>query len=200
MYNFVVALVRLYLKIVNKIIYIDRQNIPNGGGFIAAANHQSNWDPPFVGTSLYGKYSIMAKAELFKNKFFAWIITKLGAFPVERGKAANEPIERAISEIEKGKIFIIFPEGTRSKDGKIGRAKSGVTLIASQAKAPVLPVCVKYGEKRHFHRRRIWIAFGEVILPEQIAIDGTDRKALKQASELIMGKISEMMDKMPSEN
>lgn len=199
MYNFVISLVRIFIHIKYKITYIDRGNIPQNGGFIAASNHISNWDPPVVGISLRGKFSIMAKEELFRNKLLGWIIRKLGAFPVERGKAANEPIERAISDIKKGRIFMIFPEGTRSKDGKIGRAKAGVTLIASQANTPVLPICVKYGEKKKFKRRKVWVAFGEIIEPHRIKIEGTDRKALRQASELIMGSISDMMDKMPSE-
>lgn len=199
MYNFIIAIVRIFINIKYKITYIDRVNIPQNGGFIAASNHVSNWDPPVVGISLHGKYSIMAKEELFRNKLFGWLIKRLGAFPVERGKAGDAPIKRAISDIEKGRILIIFPEGTRSKNGKIGRAKSGVTLIASQANTPVLPICIKYGEKKRFKRRKLWVAFGEVIPPERIKIEGTDRKALRQASELIMGSISNMMDKMPSE-
>ena len=197
MYRLIIKIVRFFFSIVYNITYYNRENIPKGGGFIAAANHQSNLDPPLVGIALDGKYSFIAKAELFKNKAFAWLIKKLGAFPVERGKGASEPIEHAISDVKNGRILVIFPEGTRSKDGKIGRAKSGVTLIASKANAPVLPVCIRYGEKRRFRRRKIDIAFGKVISPEQIVIDGTDRKALKQASELIMGRISNMMDNMP---
>lgn len=199
MYNFIIGLVRIFINIKYKITYIGRENVPQNGGFIAASNHVSNWDPPVVGISLHGKYSIMAKEELFRNKLLGWIIKKLGAFPVERGKAANEPIERAISDIKSGRIFMIFPEGTRSKDGKIGRAKSGVTLIASQANTPVLPICVKYGKKERFKRKRVWVAFGEVIPPEKIKIEGTDRKALRHASELIMGSISDMLNNMPIE-
>jgi 1-acyl-sn-glycerol-3-phosphate acyltransferase len=136
----------------------------------------------------------MAKSELFKNKFFSWLIRKCGAFPVERGAGDNAAIDKAISDIEGGKAFVIFPEGTRSKDGNIGRAKSGIAVIAGKANAPVLPVCIKYGKKGF--RRKAWVTIGEMIPAEEIAIKSDDRGELRRVSNLIMDNIKMLMDTM----
>lgn len=192
-YEIVRKILRFVLKIKYKITFIGTENIPKGGGFIAACNHQFYSDPPLMAITIKGRFSFMAKSELFEgNKFFAWLITKLGAFPVHRGAGDNSAIDRAISDIEKGKVFVIFPEGTRSKDGTIGKAKSGVTLIASRANAAVLPMCIKYGPKKG--RQRITISVGKLIPKEELRIDTDDRRELKRVSNVIMDNIRELMD------
>lgn len=195
-YECVRRLLKLYYRIKCKITYIGTENIPQKGGFIAACNHQSYSDPPLLATAIKGrKFSFMAKSELFqKNKLFKWLITALGAFPVERGAGDTGAIDRAISDLEKGKVFVIFPEGTRSKDGTIGRAKSGVTLIASKANAAVVPFCIKYGEKKG--RQHITISAGKLIPAEKMHIPEGDRKALKKTSALIMDNIKTLMDEI----
>ena len=143
-----------------------------------ASNHLSYSDPPVIAAVFKGKFSFMAKSELFKNKLFAWLITRCGAFPVVRGAKDGAAIERAVNDIEKNRIFVIFPEGTRSKDGVIARAKSGVALI----------VCIMYGVNGK--KRDCTVAVGEMISSEEIAIaDITDRKRIKTVSSLIMDNI-----------
>ncbi len=125
MYAFLRLLVKIYYYIVYNIKVYGRENIPKQkSGFIVASNHQSFNDPPVLGITFNGKYTFMAKEELFqKNALFAWLIRRLGAFPVHRGAKDNSAIENAIESLKHGRIFIIFPEGTRSKDGSLGRAK-----------------------------------------------------------------------------
>ena len=134
-YSFLRNCARLFYIIVYHIHVIGGENIPKEkGGYIIASNHVSNNDPPVVGITFKGKYTFMAKEELFEiNPIFSWLISKLGAFPVRRGAKDNTAIEKALESLGEGRIFVIFPEGTRSKDGTLGRAKSGVTLIAAQA-------------------------------------------------------------------
>ena len=178
-----------FLHIKYKATVLNRENIPGlKGGFIVACNHQSYSDPPVLAGVFKGHFSFMAKSELFKNKIFAWIIRRCGAFPVVRGAKDSAALDRAVEDLKKNKIFIIFPEGTRSKDGTIARAKSGVAVIAGMADAPVLPVCIMYapdGKKRH-----CTIAVGKLIPKEDIAVsDMTDRKQIKRASSRIMNDI-----------
>lgn len=90
---------------------------------------------------------------------------------------------------------MIFPEGTRSKDGTLGHAKSGVTLIAAQAKVPVVPVYIKYGRKKF--RRNIYISIGEKIPAERFDVDISDRKMLKAVSATIMDEIAKLQENMP---
>ncbi len=191
MYMFFRKLVEIFfLHIKYKATVLNRENIPNlKGGFIVACNHQSYSDPPVLAGVFKGHFSFMAKSELFKNKIFARIIKQCGAFPVVRGAKDTGALDRAVEDIKKNRIFIIFPEGTRSKDGKLARAKSGVAVIAGTADAPVVPVCIMYapdGKKRH-----CTIAVGKMIPKEEIAIeDMNDRKQIKRASSKIMEDIS----------
>lgn len=186
-------LVEIYFKHIRyKMTVLNPENIPQlKGGFIVASNHQSYSDPPAVAAVFKGRFSFMAKSELFKNKLFAWLITKCGAFPVVRGSKDNSAIERAVSDLEKNKIFVIFPEGTRSKDGVIARAKSGVAMIAGMANAPVVPVCIMYGCDGK--KRCCAVAVGEMISADKLTVtEMTDRKQLKTVSSLIMGSICDL--------
>ncbi|MGN0699834.1 MAG: lysophospholipid acyltransferase family protein [Oscillospiraceae bacterium] len=195
-YSIARELVRFIYHIVFHITLVGKENIPaEKGGFIIASNHVSNNDPPVIGIMFRGKYSFMAKEELFKNKLFAWLIRRLGAFPVKRGAGDGSAIQNALKSLENGRIFVIFPEGTRSKDGELGRAKSGVTLIAAQAKVPVVPVFIKYGRKKF--RRNIVVSVGEKIPAERFDVDISDKRMLKEVSGAIMGEIAKLKENAP---
>lgn len=196
-YSFLRNCARLFYIIVYHIVVIGGENIPKEkGGYIIASNHVSNNDPPVVGITFKGKYTFMAKQELFEiNPLFTWLITKLGAFPVKRGAKDSSAIDRALESLKEGRIFVIFPEGTRSKDGTLGHAKSGVTLIAAQAKVPVVPVYIKYGRKKF--RRNIYISIGERIPAERFDVDISDRKMLKSVSATIMDEIAKLRENIP---
>ena len=195
-YSFLRNCARLFYIIVYRIHVIGGENIPGQkGGYIIASNHVSNNDPPVVGITFKGKYTFMAKEELFHmNPIFTWLIKRLGAFPVKRGAKDTSAIDKALESLKEGRIFVIFPEGTRSKDGTLGRAKSGVTLIAAQAKVPVVPVFIKYGRKKF--RQNIYISIGKMIPAEHFDVDISDRKMLKQVSSTIMDEIAHLQENM----
>lgn len=178
---------------------IGKENIPaENGGYIIACNHVSNNDPPLVGVVFKGKYTFMAKEELFKNPIFAWIIRKLGAFPVKRGSKDMSVLNNAIDSLKYGRIFVIFPEGTRSKTGELGRPKSGVSLIAAQAKVSVVPVFVKYGKKR-FLRRNAVVSIGKAIPDSEFEnVDISDKHQIRAVSERIMGEIAKLKETAPT--
>ena len=181
MYLFFRKLLSIFFHIKYKISVINEENIPDlKGGYIIAANHQKYVDPPLIASVIRGKFSFMAKEELFKNPFFSWLIRRCGAFPVSRGAGDDTAINTALEVIKKGRIFVIFPEGTRSKDGTIGRVKSGIALIASEAAAPVLPVCIRYRGKRD-----IDVNIGKLIPAEEVNIDEEDRKSMRRVSNRI---------------
>lgn len=181
-----------------KIIVLGRENIPKEkGSYIIASNHVSNNDPPMVGIVFKGKYTFMAKEELFRvNPLFTWLIKKLGAFPVKRGSKDTVAIDSALESLKNGRIFVIFPEGTRSKTGELGKPKSGVTLIAARAKVPVVPVFVKYGKKRF--RRQVVVSVGKPIPAESFDVDLEDKRQIRGVSELIMGEIAKLKDSAPA--
>lgn len=190
-------IVSFIFHIIFKITVLGRENIPKQkGSYIIASNHVSNNDPPMIGIVFKGKYTFMAKEELFRvNPLFTWLIKRLGAFPVKRGSKDPAAIKSAIESLDKGRIFVIFPEGTRSKDGELGKPKSGVTLIAAQAKASVVPVFVKYGRKRF--RRRVLVSVGKPIPAESFDVDLEDKRQIRRVSELIMGEIVKLKESAP---
>ncbi len=196
-YRFARALVWPFTSIIYPYKVINREKANVDGGFIIAANHLSNLDPFFLAYALRKRMiHYMAKEELFKNPILRWLVTHVGAFAVRRGKGDKESINVAINIIKEGKVMGIFPEGTRSKDGKPLRAKSGIALIAATCEADILPVHIipktKCGRVRPFQRTHI--VFGDLIKFEELGIVNKAPSEFKNASRLIMDKIVELKD------
>lgn len=158
-------LVFMAMKTAFSVKLVGKENIPKNTTVIFASNHRTNADPPLISCGLKGKHSFMAKEELFKNKFFGWLIKNLGAFPVSRGKGDSAVLDKAVENLENGRNLMIFPEGTRSKDGKVHRGHSGAAVIAARSGKPIVPVGIVFGEKLKF-RTKITINYGEPIYPE----------------------------------
>lgn len=161
------------MHIAYRLRYIGKNNIPKKTAVIYVSNHRSYADPPIVGAGGRGKLAFMAKEELFRNPAFSLLIRSLGAFPVSRGKGDTAVIDRAVERLESKRSLIIFPEGTRSKDGKVGRGHGGAAVIAAKTGCPIIPVGVVYGEKLRF-RTKVRVIYGEPIDPaEYVEISDT---------------------------
>ncbi|MBR1739010.1 MAG: (d)CMP kinase [Ruminococcus sp.] len=169
------------------------ENIPKDGGNIFASNHRSYQDPVFIALHTRVPLSYMAKEELFKqNKAFTLLIKTFGAFPVSRGKGDTAVIDTSIEKLEKGRNLAIFPEGTRSMDGKVGKGKTGVALIAAVAQTKVIPVGINFEGKLKF-RRKVVVRFGKPITPAEIGVTSTDPRALKKIKNTIMENITQLV-------
>ena len=116
-----------------------RRNVPQSGPVILAPNHVSDLDPPLVGVSCGRWPYTMAKAELFRG-IFGWVIEQMGTFPVHRGEADRKALRIARRLLKEGQAIIIFPEGTRSRDGRLQAPEIGVALLAHGAKAAIVPI------------------------------------------------------------
>lgn len=198
MYYIAKFFVRLFFRIIFNLHYEGRDNIPRGEAVIYASNHRSNADPPLLGGGAVGKYAFMAKEELFRNKLFAWLIRTLGAFPVSRGKGDMSVIETAIDRLHNGRSLMIFPEGTRSKDGKVGRGHSGAALIAAKADRRIVPVGIVYGDKLKF-RTRVTVKFGKPIDPKDYVepADEPNPRQLVKLKNRYMADIKELVEGTP---
>ena len=130
----------VYLRMVR----IGREHIPAEGPVIIAANHRSFLDPFVIATMAPWRRPMyyMAKKEIFQNRWMAWILTALGAFPVDRGAGDLETITTAKELLARGEIVLMFPEGTRTRPGSLGKPKRGVGRLALETGAPVVPVAV----------------------------------------------------------
>jgi 1-acyl-sn-glycerol-3-phosphate acyltransferase len=143
-YSFLRLLFLTVLKFFFRYKAIGVENISSEGGLIVAANHVSYWDPLVMGCGLPKTKIIhfMAKAELFKVPIVGQIITGGGSFPVRRGAADRNAIRTAVAVLEKGDAFGIFPEGTRSKNGKLLPLQPGMAMIALKARVPIVPAAI----------------------------------------------------------
>lgn len=140
------------------------QNIPEDTGLIIAPNHSSYFDPPMAGCFMNRDLFFMAKEELFSMPILGFCIKRTNAFPVKRGKQDMSAFRNAFSLLEHKKALLVFPEGTRSKDGNLGKARPGVGMIACNAQVPVVPVKITNTNKM-FKFKKLTIVYGKPIYP-----------------------------------
>lgn len=190
-YSALKTLLKLIFIVVLRMRYEGTENIPKDGPLVIASNHLSLLDPPVIGTCSTRKVHFMAKQELF-FPVFGFIIRTLGAFPVRRGGADRAAIKHGIEILQEGKVLAIFPEGTRSKTGKLGKAEPGALMMASKVKAAIVPTCVIGTDYRR--HGRIWpkvtVRFGKPIyFPEDTPIT---KELLNSMTEEMMERIAKL--------
>ncbi len=174
---------------------IGRENVPpEGGKLVVCCNHISMMDPVFLLIGFRRPIFFMAKEEVFHNRLAAWFLRELfGVFVIKRGKAESGGVQKALDIVEDRRALGIFPEGTRSKDGTLGRARSGAALIVAQTGADVLPCAVfsKSGKVRPFHRTTV--VFGRPISAGSLHLLDGDRPDLRYASRALMAAIQSLI-------
>lgn len=121
-----------------------RENIQKGQSYVVAANHQSYWDAFLMYGFLGVKFKWIMKKELGKIPFVGWACYMAGHIFIERSSRVKsmESIRKAESKLKDGMSVVIFPEGTRTPDGKMGRFKRGAFLISQELSLPILPVTI----------------------------------------------------------
>ena len=172
-----------------------RENIPKTGGVIFSSNHLSYLDPVLWIIVIRRRIRFMAKQELFKNPLLGWFLRRMDVFGVERGSGDMAAVKTAIRVVRNGEILGLYPEGTRSKDGKPGRAKTGVALIAKAAKCDVVPAAVICrGKLRPF--KRIRLVVGKPVSYQEIIDRAPDnsRESLRAAADYIMEQITTLWE------
>lgn len=191
-YKFFKILCRIWYGLFLRTKIIGAENIPKTGAFILAANHMANWDPPFLGTFIDREVNFMGKEELFKNPVMAAICRGLHVFPVKRGSADKSAIKTALKILKSGDCFGIFPEGTRSKTGKIRKAESGVSLIAAMTKAPIIPAAIVNTNKIFSAEKkfpRLAVVYGKPIYFEG---NPKDKNQLDEFAQFIMEEVAKL--------
>jgi 1-acyl-sn-glycerol-3-phosphate acyltransferase len=194
LYRVIRVLLHYFFKIIFRCKVIGIDHIPSHGGAIIASNHISLFDPPVVGTAFTRPIHFMAKEELFVVPILGWIFTKLNAFPVRRATADRTAIRHAISLLENGELLGLFPEGTRSRTGKLGKPETGLAMIALKAGVPVIPTAVigtnKVWKDRYLLPRFI-VKFGNPIIVNR---EKADKETMENLSNQIMQEISFLLE------
>lgn len=149
------------------------RHVPRTGGVLLVSNHQSFLDPVLVGLPLPRECHYMARDTLFNNRWFGWLISYLNAFPVKRGTADTGAIKETIRRLRGGYAVLTFPEGTRTRDGRIGPMRAGVVLVARKTQVPIVPTLI-LGAYEAWPRtaklprpRRMLVAFGPPLYPHR---------------------------------
>ncbi len=116
-----------------------RQLLPRTGGVIVASNHISFWDPPLVGAAVRREAHFLAKQELFDVPVFGPWLRSVNGIPIRRGAADLRGLHHAIRALQSGSLVVMFPEGSRMRDGELHPARPGVGLLAVNADVPIAP-------------------------------------------------------------
>lgn len=147
-------------------------NVPRRGSVLIVSNHQSYLDPLLLALGLKRELTFMARRSLFRNRWFGMLIRALNAFPVTRSGSDAGALREAVNRLKNGWALVVFPEGTRTRDGSIGPFQHGASLIARRASVPVVPAVLE-GPFRAWPRRggmrleRLSVAFGKALMPDE---------------------------------
>ena len=189
-YCFIVTAAWLVWHLAFGIKVVGREYLPKDRGFVLAPNHISAIDPVFVVIArFWGKrLLIMAKEEIMHvNPVFTWMFDQVGVVSIQRGRGDVDVVGQIIEGVKKGQGVLIFPEGTRSKDGNPGRVKSGAFVVASAANVDMVPcrIIYRHGLMRVFSRVRV--CFGPPIPAEQLYLGEVKSAAkLRENKQLLM--------------
>jgi 1-acyl-sn-glycerol-3-phosphate acyltransferase len=142
LYWLVRAVLQPFFHCYFRLTRLGREHVPAHGPVIFAANHRSFLDPFVIGCLTRRPVYYVAKKELFRRPLQAWCLASLGAFPVDRGAGDSDMLSTARRILDRGDAVVIFPEGTRTRPGSLGRPRRGVGRLALESGAPVVPVAV----------------------------------------------------------
>lgn len=175
------------------------KSVQDGRPYVIAANHIANLDPVFILLEVFSwrRLYIPAKEELFKNPLAGWFLHCMGAVSIDRGKGDTVTLERLTEECKNGTGVLIFPEGTRTKTGKLGVLKSGAFVIAGAAGADMVPCRIIYGSKdgkMHLFCK-IRIVFGEPIPAAELQVTDTTHKiaALRRMKNRLRDDLEQLL-------
>lgn len=173
------------------------ENIPRRGGLLIVSNHLNLADPPLLGISLNRKAIFMAKEEVFRSRLTRYFFSGLGAFPVHREKLDRKALRQAKRVLDEGKVLVMFPEGTRSKNAQLQSAFSGAALVALRNGVPILPVAITGTERIKgstwiLRRPGLTVNFGSPFYPPP-ANGKLTKTDLAEFTNLIMGRIAELL-------
>jgi 1-acyl-sn-glycerol-3-phosphate acyltransferase len=185
-YDFARSVVYGVFKPWYRIEAIGVEDFPKEGGVLLCANHIHNFDPLVVGIMAPRPVHYMAKEEIFSVPILGNIVRKCNAFPVKRGFSDREALRTGLKLLKDGHVFGLFPEGTRSKTGEIGKGLSGAGFFALRTTAVVVP-CAIIGPYKSF--RKLKVVYGQPIDMDEMR---KEKASAEQVTELIMSKIDKL--------
>jgi 1-acyl-sn-glycerol-3-phosphate acyltransferase len=192
LYWFCHGLINVYMYTLCRLKLSGTKYIPRDGGLIIASNHIAGADPFLLGSTVPRELWFMAKKELFEVPIQGKFIAKVNAYPVDRFGFDLEVIKTSIKYLKEGKALIMFPEGTRSKDGQIKEGKIGVGMLARKAGVPIVPAYIANTKKAWWNflkGKRMITRFGQIIPADWINSRENSKEGYKEITDLLMQRI-----------
>jgi 1-acyl-sn-glycerol-3-phosphate acyltransferase len=195
LYGFVQFVVRVLFKVLFRMRVTGLENIPKEGSVLIASNHASWFDPPSIGCIIPREITFFVKKELMPIPLVGWFIRYAGAIPVDRGGMTAGAVKDIIRVLKGGRPVLIFPEGTRTKDGNFRTPKRGAGMIAVAADVPVIPCYIEGSYHAKPFRSRITLHFLPPVHPGDIeAVDRREQYML--VSQRIMHDIIKLSESL----
>ncbi len=189
---FTIALTRMHIE--------GKDNLPSSGAYVLAPVHRSYVDTPITACVTTRRVRFMGKQEMWKYGPIGWLISALGAFPVNRGTADREALQRCITVLDLGEPLVLFPEGER-KDGPVVHPLfDGAAYVAARAGVPIIPVGIGGSARvmpRHakmLHPRKVHVVIGEPIVAERGASGRVPRAAIREVTDQLHAELQRLFD------
>lgn len=183
----------IYCKIVHRAEIIGKENIHKNENFIFCGNHRNYLDPPLMVATVGRHVRFMAKEELIKNPFFAFLGIVFDGIYVKRDSKDVTALKTTLKALKEGESIALFPEGTRNGIEKGEKVKAGAAFFALRTGTKVIPVGISGGLKAF---QKVKIVYGEPLdlsnYKEMYKNKETEKQALEEASEIIMNSIIEL--------
>lgn len=177
---------------------IGGEHLKLAGPALLASNHVSFLDPPFIGCGLDEDIYFLARKTLMRTRFMHWLLTHWQVIGVDREKPDPSSIKMIFRRLKEGKKVIVFPEGTRSKDGALQRGEPGVGMMIAKSGVPVIPVRI-FGafealprDKKLPQPSRIFVAYGKPWTYRVEDFPNAGRDLYQQISDEVMRRIGEL--------
>lgn len=186
------SVTRIVSTVIFRIRVRGKEHFPKSGGFILATNHVSNYDPLLAGSWAPRQVYFFAKQELFKNRFFGWVIRQTNALPVKRGAVDRQALQTSLDVIARGYGLTIFPEGTRSKTDSFLDPKPGVGLLAVKAGCMIVPGYLHGSNKLKdcfWGRDRMAVTYGDPMTAEMVKSFESKDDGYQQIATEVMNRI-----------
>lgn len=189
------VIIKFFFKIIAIILYrpkiVGKENLPKDTGALLCPNHVHNLDSAVIVAMFKRKVNVLAKAELFKNKFICWLADLFGIYPVKRGKADLQAIKVSLTLLKHNQLLLMFPEGTRNGLAKGVKPKNGAVLIAATANKPIIPIGIQ-GSFKPF--RKVIVNIGKPIDYSKYKDEVKDKELATKLTSELMDEIIKLRD------
>ena len=199
LYSIAYVLVAIISRIYFRLHITGRENIPKEGGVIIASNHLSYLDIPLLGYSIGRRADYMGKRELFNIPIISYLLRTLGGFPIDRDKLDRAALKDAVKRLKSGRVIVVYPEGTRSRDSILQPGKPGVGIIVKMSGAKVVPAAIQGTDRAmpigawFIRPAKVTVKFGKPLDFNNLAKSGNEKEGVEMITKTIMENISTLL-------